>query len=65
MKQSDIINSLTNALGNPHFSEQEVIDALREQAEKMKAEGKNPGSLYTVANLIAEITIEAKNRYEK
>ncbi len=65
MKQSDIINSLTNALGNPNFSEQEVLDALRDQADKMKAEGKTPGSLYTVANLLPEITGEAKKRYEK
>lgn len=56
MSQAEFFNIITNALGNPHFSEQEVQDALRIQIDQMRAAGKNPGSLISIANLQAALT---------
>ncbi len=65
MRQSEFFNTIINALGSPSFSEQEVQDALRIQIEQMRNDGQNPGSLIAVANLLPELTREAKKRYER
>ena len=63
MKNSDLINTLTNALGSPHFDPNQVIEVLHREAERIKQEGGNPGSLIALANILPEITEEAKKRY--
>jgi len=63
MKNADLINALTNALGSPHFDQDQVIEVLHREAERIKQEGGNPGSLIALANILPEITEEAKKRY--
>lgn len=63
MTNRDLIQSITNALGSPHFDPDQVIEVLRAAAERMIAEGGNPGSLIALANILPEITAEAKRRY--
>lgn len=63
MKNSDLINALTNALGSPHFDPDQVIEVLTKEADRIRQEGGNPGSLIALANLLPEITAEAKKRY--
>jgi hypothetical protein len=63
MKNTDLINALTNALGSPHFDADTVIRALADKADEMRQRGENPGSLIAVANLLPEITAECKKRY--
>lgn len=59
----DLVNALVNALGSPHFDPNPVIEALAKAADQMRERGENPGSLIAVANLLPEITEEAKKRY--
>ena len=63
MTNADLINALTNALGSPHFDTDQVIEALAKAAAEMRERGENAGSLISVANLLPEITAEAKKRY--
>lgn len=63
MKNADLANVLTNALGSPHFDPDQVIEVLHREAERIRQEGGNPGSLIALANLLPEITAEAKKRY--
>lgn len=63
MSNDDLVNAITNALGNPHFDADKVIEALAQQAKEMQERGENPGSLLTIANILPEITQEAKERY--
>lgn len=63
MSNADLVNALTNALGNQYFEPDKVIEALAEKAKQMQERGENPGSLLTIANLLPEITEEAKKRY--
>ena len=63
MKSSDLINAITNALGSQHFDPDQVIEVLAREADRIREEGGNPGSLIAVANLLPEISDEAKKRY--
>ena len=63
MKNADLINTLTNALGSPHFDADQVIKVLAKEADRIRQEGGNPGSLIAIANILPEITAEAKKRY--
>ena len=54
---------IVNALGSPHFDPNPVIEALAKAAAEMRERGENPGSLIAVANLLPEISQEAKRRY--
>jgi hypothetical protein len=63
MSNDDLVDLLTNALGNPNFDPDTVIKALAEKANEMQQRGEHPGSLYAIANLLPEITHEAKRRY--
>ncbi len=63
MKNADLVNALTNALGSPHFDPDQVIEVLAKEAERIRQESGNPGSLITLANILPEITEEAKKRY--
>lgn len=65
MSNTDLIDHITNALGSPHFDPEQVIEVLHREAEDIKNEGGNPGSLIALANLLPEITNEAKQRYGK
>lgn len=63
MKNSDLVNALTNALGSQHFDLDQVIEVLAKEAERIRQEGGNPSSLIALANILPEITEEAKKRY--
>lgn len=63
MKNIDLVNALTNALGSPHFDPNQVIEVLAKEADRIRQEGGNPGSLIALANILPEITAEAKKRY--
>lgn len=63
MKNADLINTLTNALGSPHFDPNQVIEVLAKEVARIRQEGGNPGSLIALANVLPEITEEAKKRY--
>lgn len=63
MSNNDLANALTNALGSPHFDPETVIRALAEKVQEMQAKGENPGSLIALANILPEISEEAKKRY--
>jgi len=63
MKQKDLINAITNALGSPHFDPDQVVDVLEKEADRIRQQGGNPGSLIALANILPEITAEAKKRY--
>jgi len=63
MKNNDLVNTLTNALGSQHFDPDQVIEVLAKEAARIREEGGNPGSLIAVANLLPEIADEAKKRY--
>lgn len=63
MSNHDLANSLTNALGGEYFNPDTVIEALAKQAAEMQAAGQHPGSLWAVANILPEITEEARKRY--
>lgn len=63
MKNHDLVNTITNALGSPNFNADQVIEALAKEADRIRKEGGNPGSLIAVANLLPEVTDEAKKRY--
>ena len=64
METKDLISeSVINALGSPHFDPDQVIEVLHREAERIRQEGGNPGSLIALANLLPEITAEAKKRY--
>lgn len=63
MKNSDLVNTLTNAIGSPHFNQDQVIEVLAKEADRIRQEGGNPGSLIAIANILQEITEEAKKRY--
>lgn len=65
MNNNDLANNITNALGSQHFDPDTVIEALAEKAKEIQENGGNPGSLWVVANLLPELTDEAKKRYEK
>lgn len=63
MSNADLVNVLTNAIGNEHFNPDTVIEALAGKAKELQERGENPGSLYAIANLLPEITQGAKRRY--
>lgn len=63
MSNNDLANVLANALGSPHFNPDQVIEVLAEQAKKIQDQGGNAGSLIVLANILPEITEEAKKRY--
>lgn len=63
MKNADLINVLVNALGSPHFDPDQVIEVLAKEADRIRQEGGNSGSLIAIANILPEITAEAKKRY--
>lgn len=63
MKNNDLVNTLTNALGSQHFDPNQVIEVLAKEADRIRQEGGNPGSLIALANILPEITAEAKKRY--
>lgn len=54
---------ITNALGSQHFDPDQVIEVLTKEADRIRQEGGNPGSLIALANILPEITAEAKKRY--
>ena len=59
----EVINRLTNAIGSPHFDPDQVIEMLTKEADRIRQEGGDPGSLIALANILPEITEEAKKRY--
>lgn len=63
MKNPDFVNLIVNSIGSPHFNPDQVIEVLAKEAEKIRQEGGNPGSLIALANILPEITAEAKKRY--
>jgi chorismate mutase len=63
MTNADIVNAITNALGSPHFDPDQVIQVLAKAADEMRERGENPGSLIAIANILSEITEEAKKIY--
>lgn len=63
MKKRDILNALINALGSPNFDPDQVVEVLAKEAERIRQEGGNPGSLIALANILPEISEEAKKRY--
>lgn len=63
MKDADIVNAITNALGSPHFDADTVVEVLNKEVDRIRQEGGNPGSLIALANILPEITAEAKKRY--
>lgn len=65
MTNRALINALINAIGSEYFNPDDVINALKEQADAMKERGENPGSLWALANALPEIADEAKKRYLK
>ena len=52
MKNSDLVNALTNALGSQHFDPDQVIEVLTKEANRIRHEGGNPGSLIALANIL-------------
>ena len=50
MSNDDLVDLLTNALGNPNFDPDTVMKALAEKANEMQQRGEHPGSLYAIAN---------------
>lgn len=63
MKNADLVNALTNALGSPHFDPDKVQEQLKEQIDRMTERGENTGGLIALANILPEITEECKKRY--
>ena len=63
MKNTDLVNTLANALGNPHFDADKVQEQLKEQIDRMNEREENTGSLIALANILPEITEECKKRY--
>lgn len=61
--RSDLANEVINALGNEHFNPDEVVEVLAMVAKEWQEQGKNPGSLWAVANLLPGITETAKKLY--
>jgi len=52
MKNSDLVNALTNALGSQHFDPDQVIEVLTKEANRIRHEGGSPGSLIALANIL-------------
>jgi hypothetical protein len=63
MTNSDLSETIINALGSPHFDPDQVLEVLAKEAERIRQDGGNPGSLIALANILPEITEEAKKRY--
>jgi len=63
MNNRQLSETITNAIGSPHFDPDQVLEVLAKQAELIQQEGGNPGSLIALANILPEITAEAKRRY--
>lgn len=63
MSNHELVEHITNALGSPHFDPDQVIAVLAKEADRIQQEGGNPGSLIALANILPEITEEAKKRY--
>lgn len=63
MTNSDLINTLTNALGNPNFNADKAVEQLKEQIDRMTERGENTGSLIALQAILPEITAECKKRY--
>mgnify|MGYP000846870272 CR=1 FL=1 len=63
MNDEDLLDTIVNAFGSPHFNSSEVIQALHEAAGRLKEEGKQTGSILAVMNTLPEIESEAKKRY--
>lgn len=63
MDDQTLIDHLVNAFGNPHFSAEEVIEALHDTINRMQEKKKNTGSLLALINILPEIEQECKSRY--
>lgn len=63
MSDQELIDALTNALGNPHFDLEKTMEALKEQCERMQERGENTGSMLVLMNILPEIEDECKRRY--
>lgn len=57
-------DTITNALGSEHFNPDQVVEVLAREAANMQARGENPGSLWAVANLLPELTEQARQQYQ-
>ena len=57
MKNSELTESITNALGNPNFDSNQVFEALKEV--------KQNGSLNALLNILPELEKFAKENYGK
>ncbi len=60
---NQLSETIINALGSPHFDPDQVLEVLAKEAERIRQDGGNPGSLIALANILPEITEEAKKRY--
>lgn len=63
MKNADLINALTNALGSPNFDADKAVEQLKEQIDRMTERGENTRSLIALQAILPEITAECKKRY--
>lgn len=63
MSDQELIDILTNALGNPHFDLESAMAALKEQCDRMQERGENAGSILALMNVLPEIEDECKQRY--
>ncbi len=63
MTSSQILDQLTNALGNPNFDLDAVQKSLNEKIKDMEAKGENTGSLLALTNVLPEVVVELKKKY--
>jgi len=63
VSDQDFLYHLVNAFGSPHFSAEEVIEALHETINQLQEKNKNTGSLLALINILPEIEEECKSRY--
>lgn len=63
MSDQDFLNQLVNAFGNPHFSVEDIIEALHQVIDDRQEKGLPTGSLIALINALPDIERECKARY--
>lgn len=63
MSNEDFLDQMVNAFGSPHFSADEVIEALHQVIQERQEQGLPTGSLIALINALPDLEKECKKRY--
>lgn len=61
--ETQLIDAVVNAIGNPQFVAQDVTDALMMAKEAFEKEGRHTGSLIAILNILPVVDELAKQIY--